>query len=274
MEHASSTQHERALLHGKGFIRSAQPTMRPVAELYQTYGKRIFNLAYRMTGDRAAAEDILHEVFIRVIRHADKFRGDSSIYSWIFAIVRNVCLRSRKRSFQAFEKLIKVPERPTEAMLHDEFERRYYVRQVKEGCLTGLLRCLSFHQRVAFILSILYQLPTNMVAAVLKKSENSVRILVSRARANLRAFLCKNCSLYDRANSCRCQNMIHFSLQNRWISGYDPRTSPAAIESELKEYKSEVLLYQSLLEQDPPVQAGAGLLDRQDLMILSRGKVK
>jgi len=248
--------------------------MLPVAELYQSYAKKVFNLAYRITGDRAAAEDILHEVFVLVIRNADKFRGDSSVYSWIFAITKNVSLRTRKRTFRGFENLIRLAERPKESTFDNELERRYYVQQVKEGCLTGLLRCLSFHQRVAFILDILCGVPTKTISVVLNKSENSVRILVSRAKANLRAFLCSNCSLYDSANRCRCENMVHFSLQNAWVTKYDPKTAPATIESELKDLKNEVLLYQSLLEQDPPRELPPDFLARQDLMILSREKVK
>jgi hypothetical protein len=71
---------------------SAQaPAILTAAELYQTHGRRVFNLAYRMTGNRATAEDVLQEVFVRVMEHANSFRGESSIYSWIFAIARNVC---------------------------------------------------------------------------------------------------------------------------------------------------------------------------------------
>ena len=245
----------------------------PVAELYKTYGRRVFNLAYRMTGDRSVAEDILQEVFVRVVRHAHTFRGDSSIYSWIYVIAKNACLQSKRRSFRGFERLIEGVEKPAEAPVSDEVEKRYYVQQVKDGCLTGLLRCLSFHQRVAFILGTLYDIPTDTIARIMKKSANSVRILVSRARANLKAFLCDNCSLYDAANRCRCENMIHFSRQNAWVSEYDPRMSPAFIEAELREFRSEVHLYRSLLEQDPPPRLPR-LLDRHDLAILSRTKVK
>jgi RNA polymerase sigma factor (sigma-70 family) len=248
--------------------------MLPIAQLYQSYAKKVFNLAYRITGDRAEAEDILQEVFVLVMRNADKFKGDSSVYSWIFAITKNVSLRFSKRTFRGFEKLIQIAERPAQASFDNELERRYYIQQVKDGCLTGLLRCLSFHQRIAFILQVLFDIPTTTISAILNKSENSVRILVSRAKAKLRAFLCSNCSLYDSANSCKCENMVRFSLQNAWITKFDRKTAPVAIEAELKDFKNEVLLYQSLLDQDPPRELPPDILARDDLMILSRRKVK
>jgi RNA polymerase sigma factor (sigma-70 family) len=245
-----------------------------VAELYRSYGRKVFNLAYRMTGDRSVAEDVLQEVFVRIIKNYKRFSGASSVYTWIFAITKNVCLRTKQRTFRNFETLVATAKEPYESTSHDEIERHYYVRQVKDGCLTGLLRCLSFHQRVAFIMSVLYNVPTQTIAVALKKSANSVRILVSRAKDNLRTFLCKNCSLYDRANKCRCENMINFSLQHAWIAAYDSRTSPAIVEAELKEFKNEVLLYKSLSEQDPPRESSVHLLERKDLLILSKRKVK
>ena len=248
--------------------------MLPIAQLYQLYAKKVFNLAYRITGDRAAAEDILHDVFVLVLQKQDQFKGESSVYSWVFAITKNASLRAHKRTFRGFEKLIQIAERPPQASFDSELERRYYIRQVKNGCLTGLLRCLSFHQRIAFILQVLFDIPTKTISAVLNKSENSVRILVSRAKDKLRAFLCNNCSLYDSANSCKCENMVRFSLQNAWITKHDRKTAPATIEAELKDFKSEVLLYQSLLDQDPPRELPPDILARDDLMILSRRKVK
>jgi len=249
--------------------------MLSIEEMYRAYGTRVFNQAYRIMGDRAAAEDVVHEVFIRIIQGAGSFRGESSVYAWVVAITRNLCLRSRKRTFRGLQKLMESGrQQPAQPAVTDEMEKRFYVGQVKDGCLTGLLRCLSFHQRVAFILEVLFRVPVGTVATVMGKSENSVRILVSRARANLKEFLCRNCSLYDNGNRCRCENMVQFSLRNALIPPYDPRTSPAAIESELKAFKDEVLLYQSLREQDPPVGLPQRLLSRKDLVILSRQKVK
>jgi len=248
--------------------------MRSVEELYRAYGKRVFNAAWRITGDRAAAEDILHEAFVKVIQHGHTFRGESSIYSWLFAITKNLALRSRSRTFRGFEKLIEAADSSPLPPFHDGLERRYYIQQVKEGCLVGLLRCLPFHQRVAFIFHVLYGLPTRTVAGILGRTDNSVRILVSRAKAGLKAFLCANCSLYDAANRCRCENMVRFSRQNEWIDEYRPTASPAAIERELKDLKSEVRVYQTLIERDPPAHLLPDLLGRRDLLLLSRRKLK
>ncbi len=55
-------------------------------------------------------------------------------------------------------------------------------------------------------------------AQVIDKSESATRTLVHRAKKNIKDFLCKNCSLYNQENSCKCENMINFSLKQGWIT--------------------------------------------------------
>jgi RNA polymerase sigma factor (sigma-70 family) len=190
--------------------------------LYKSIGGKIYNLTYRMTGNVEDASDITQETFLQVYSHIGSFRGNSSLYTWIFAIARNQCLhllKNRKRSsFLSFEGII---QEAAEAVLPHNFsesEKKYLADQVKEGCLTGLIRCLSFNQRIAFILHVLLHLPINDIAAIMEKSDGAVKILIHRARMNLKLFLCKNCSLYNSENFCKCENLIGFSLRQGWIS--------------------------------------------------------
>ncbi len=250
------------------------------ARLYSAYGKKVYVLAYGMSGDSKLAQDVVQDTFVRVIAGFDGFRGDSAVGTWIYAIAKNECLRNmariRRGSIDSLQGLIDTAasaEPPGLCVL----ERKWYTSQVKEGCLLGLLRCLSFYQRMAFILSILFDLPVRDVSIILKKSANSVRILASRARAKIKDFLCANCSLYDPENACRCGSFISFSLKNAWIKEYSPAHSPEAIESELKAIKNEVMLYKSLFDRGELPAGLETLLSRlrgKDYSILEKQKVK
>ncbi len=249
--------------------------------LYDTYGRRIFDLAFRMTGNRQDAEDITHETLLAVFRHIKAFRGKSRLYTWIYAIVKNQCYRSyrqgKRTSFDAFERLLSEaanPELPDEM---SDAEKQHLIQQVKEGCLTGLLRCLAFNQRIAFVLHTLLHLPVRDVAKVLGKSESATKVLVFHARHNLKSFLCKNCSLYDPANACRCENLIGFSLKQGWI---DRKTSPVPdagrIEQEIKQIRQVIALYASLDQTHPPEDMHQRIREwmrNQDYEILSRSKM-
>jgi RNA polymerase sigma factor (sigma-70 family) len=62
------------------------------AALYRTYSPMVFTVAYRILGSRAAAEDVLQDSFVEVIRKAGDFRGDSNIGGWIKRIAINKCM--------------------------------------------------------------------------------------------------------------------------------------------------------------------------------------
>lgn len=60
--------------------------------IYATYRTKIYCLCLRMTGNRAEAEDLTQEAFLRLFRKFDTFRNESSFYSWLRRIAINVVL--------------------------------------------------------------------------------------------------------------------------------------------------------------------------------------
>jgi RNA polymerase sigma-70 factor (ECF subfamily) len=65
-------------------------------EIYAQHEKMVFNLALRMTGSPEDAAELTQEVFLRVYRHLERFRGGSTLKTWVFRIALNCC-RSRFR---------------------------------------------------------------------------------------------------------------------------------------------------------------------------------
>jgi RNA polymerase sigma-70 factor (ECF subfamily) len=64
--------------------------------LIERYQGPIFNLVYRMLGNRAEAEDLAQEVFITVFKQIDGFRGEASLSTWLYRIASNHCINRRK----------------------------------------------------------------------------------------------------------------------------------------------------------------------------------
>jgi len=245
--------------------------------IYNKYSKKIFNLAYRMTGNKDDASDITQDTFIQGFKSLGTFRGESQIYTWLYKIAKNKCLRFLKKrnktTFLSLQELIDKTSSPVSDEI-SETEKMNYISQVKDGCLSGLLRCLSLQQRLAFILNVLFDLPMEQVASIIDKSENATRILVHRSKQNIKDYLCNNCSLYDSKNTCRCENLINFSLKQGWVS----LNNPARIESEIKNLKDVVRLYKTLQEISPTYkfdkQIQRLLVDKVDFLILNDKKVK
>src|SRR5512135_2611326 len=57
--------------------------------LFDRYHSLVFHLAYRVLGDREEALDVCQEVFLTVYRKLSRFRGDSSLKTWIYRIAVN-----------------------------------------------------------------------------------------------------------------------------------------------------------------------------------------
>lgn len=80
-----------------------------LAQIYRRYVDEIFGYAFNQLGQRQEAEDITSEVFLRLVRSLQGFRGEASLRTWLFSICRNV-IRDHWRQHAA---------RPAELPLED-----------------------------------------------------------------------------------------------------------------------------------------------------------
>jgi len=235
-----------------------------------------------MTGNADDANDITQDTFIQVLKSIDNFKGESQVYTWLYRIAKNNCLqfleKKEKTTFLTLQELV---EKVSSPILEEisEIEKSLYISQVKDGCLSGLVRCLSLQQRLSFILNVLLDLPIAQVAEVIEKSENATRILVHRSKQNIREFLCCNCSLYDSKNHCRCENLINFSLKKGWIvSISETKGNIKQIEKEIRNLKNVVSLYRTLQEKTPTAifskQFRQIFAQKEDFLIFNNKKVK
>lgn len=226
------------------------------ATVYNKYYKDIYNMVIMITGSITDSEDITQETFVKAFKSISKFKGISKLSTWIFSIARNETFQflkeSKRRNTSDIEKLIEEANKTKNELNLTEEE------QVKEGCLTGLLQCLSTYQRSAFVVNILFNFSTAETASILGKTEGATKGLVFRARKNIREFLCKNCSLYKPGNHCKCENLISFSLNQGWIKKPSGKNLYKKIEldmetisSEIEDYKKIVKIYTSLPTHNP-----------------------
>jgi RNA polymerase sigma factor (sigma-70 family) len=58
--------------------------------LFERYHRPLFGFLYRMTGSRAAAEDLVQDVFVRVLKYRQTYRDTGSFEAWLFHIARNI----------------------------------------------------------------------------------------------------------------------------------------------------------------------------------------
>jgi RNA polymerase sigma-70 factor (ECF subfamily) len=66
-------------------------------QLVRAHQRYVFNLAYRVLGDRNEAEDVAQETFVRAWRGLPSFRAECRFTTWLYRIARNVCLNRLPR---------------------------------------------------------------------------------------------------------------------------------------------------------------------------------
>src|SRR5678815_202314 len=79
-------EHERSLLR-----RLRDHDERAFRELIEAHRDRVYNITFRMLGNRAEAEDIAQEVFITVFKTIDQFREESKFSTWLYRVTVNHC---------------------------------------------------------------------------------------------------------------------------------------------------------------------------------------
>ena len=167
--------------------------------LVTRYEKRIYNLAYRMLGNREDAEDVLQDTFLNVVRSIDGFKSRSSFSTWLYRVAANAALtRLRQRSKRdksegefldqvysvqeaahAQSRLVDWSNRPAERLLDGE------ARQVMDEAISELPEIY----RVVFVLRDVEGLPASEVAEVLGLSIPAVKSRLHRERLYLRSKL-------------------------------------------------------------------------------------
>lgn len=150
--------------------------------LVEEYSPRVYALLTRFLGRRSVREDMVQEVFLRVIRSRERYQPTARFSTWLYRIATNLALNELKR--------------PRRRHVHED-EERINLRAAGPGAddllasrrlgveMERELEKLPERQRMALWLSAAEGHTYAEVASILDTSEKSVKALVHRARVAL-----------------------------------------------------------------------------------------
>lgn len=156
-------------------------------EVVEQHGTRVYRLAYRLTGDVHEAEDLTHDVFIRVFRSLDGYTP-GTFEGWLHRITTNLFLdRARRRQRLRFDALTD----EFAALLHSgtATPEDIYFEHHMDGDVQAALDALQPQYRAAVVLSDVEGLSYEEVAETLGIKLGTVRSRIHRGRAQLRESL-------------------------------------------------------------------------------------
>lgn len=152
----------------------------PFDRIYQTYFDPVYRYSLSLSGNPQIAEEITQETFFRAMRSLDRFRGESTLKSWLCAIAKNLWLSERRR--KASLPIDDAAPLPDPSMGPEEA----IARQDESMRVHRLLHHLEEPYREVFTLRTLGQLSFRDIGELFGKSENWACVVYHRARAKIR----------------------------------------------------------------------------------------
>jgi RNA polymerase sigma-70 factor (ECF subfamily) len=176
-------------------------------EIMERYRAKIFTVAFSLLHSHGDAEEITQDTFIRAYRGLAKFRGDSSLVTWLYRIAVNLArnrywffFRRRRHATISLDRPIGEEQDATVADLiaadapdpAQESARAEFV-----GLVSQCLEQLDQRHREVLNMRNTMLLPYDEIAAALGVNIGTVKSRIARARENLRALLTAQCPEFD-----------------------------------------------------------------------------
>lgn len=178
--------------------------------LIKEYQPFIYNVAWKYTNDAEEAKDLTQEVLIKMITKLSTFEGKSSFKTWVYRIVVNQFLQTKRRpmedrweSFDSFAtELNSIPS--PDVSPEEKIEQEFRTKTARIRCMSGMLMCLTREQRLLYLLGDVFGIDHKIGAEVFNVSKENYRVKLARTRKEFHAFMNQQCGLVNLANPCRC----------------------------------------------------------------------
>ena len=171
---------------------------RAFRELLKRYERPVFSLIYRMVRDRALAEDLSQEAFIRAFRAIDKYNPGYKFSSWIFKIAHNLTIDHLRRkridtiSLQGSPDALTAEEQARTSPIVESPDERpdTYVENLELGSeIEAAIGRLRPHYRTVTLLRHVEGHSYNEIAEIMDLPLGTVKTYIHRARLELKEAL-------------------------------------------------------------------------------------
>ena len=190
--------------------------------LITTIQPGVYRLAVHVLGDRDDAADATQEILLKVVTHLAGFRREAAFSTWVWRVAYNHLLNARIRRKESPEvSLEAIAERLGQGLAFADAlaqargegaslspQDKLEARQVALACTQSMLMALDREQRLVYVLDTVFGLPSAQAGAVVGVTAEAYRQRLSRARAQLDAFMQGRCGLANPQADCRCERQL------------------------------------------------------------------
>lgn len=157
---------------------------RYIGVLYDRYSDKIFRRSISFVKEQAIAEDLTHDIFMKILLNLGSFKGKSKFSTWIYSITYNYCIDFlRKRQKERTQASTYGSEIDTEEAELEEFEG---FRQLKIDRLQKLLEMVSVDDKMILLMKYQDSLSIKQIQEVYGISESAVKMRINRAKGKVK----------------------------------------------------------------------------------------
>lgn len=152
--------------------------------LYERHKKRLFGFFYNLNGNAMTSEDLVQNVFVRMLKYKHTYTGDGSFLAWMFSTARNVNNDHFKKNKQSQNQYdiasveFKLKAEDMSGAISDNKDNISYLKIA--------LQKLPPEKREVLVLSKLKEMKFNQIAEVLGCSEGAAKVKAHRALKDLK----------------------------------------------------------------------------------------
>ena len=151
--------------------------------LYDRYVSLVYNKCLGFIGSKEEAQDLTHDIFVKLFVKLKTFKGDSKFSTWIYAFTYNHCVNYLQREVKGKKNTFSVKEEYEDGVIDEIADEKIF--ELKAEKLNQSLQLISPNERAMLLMKYQDDLSIKEIASAHELGESAVKMRLNRAKSNL-----------------------------------------------------------------------------------------
>lgn len=155
-----------------------------IAVLYDRYGNKVYRKCISFVKEAAIAEDLTHDIFIKVYLNLNSFKNKSKFSTWLYSITYNFCIDFLRKNKK--ENLVAIEDDNGRMIKDVEIESLDEFQQIEPEQLERLLEKVKADEKMILLMKYQEDLTIKDIQSIFNISESAVKMRIKRAKEKIR----------------------------------------------------------------------------------------
>jgi len=162
-----------------------------ISILYGRFSNKIYRRAISFVKEANLAQDLTHDVFMKILLNIGSFKGKSKFSTWVYSITYNYCIDYlRKRQKERIKANNYSNE--TSDLEEEDAEEFESLREMKVERLMELMEMVTDHDKMILLMKYQDNMSIKDIQGVFEISESAVKMRINRAKGKIKKLYVKN----------------------------------------------------------------------------------